>query len=66
MYAFFGCGYCVLLTVNMLCHVEVMFFKLVKKVLCLCGDRGSTVVKVLCYKSVGRWFNPRSCRWLFH
>ena len=20
------------------------------------GDRGSTVVKVLCYKSVGRWF----------
>ena len=22
------------------------------------GDRGSTVVKVLCYKSEGRWFNP--------
>ena len=22
---FFGCDYCVLLTVNMLCHVEVMF-----------------------------------------
>jgi len=21
-------------------------------------DRGSTVVKVLCYKSVGRWFAP--------
>jgi len=25
MCEFFGCYYCVLLTVNMLCHVEVMF-----------------------------------------
>jgi len=24
----FGCDYCVLLTVNMLCHVEVMFIQL--------------------------------------
>jgi len=24
----FGCGYCVLLTINMLCHVEVMFVQL--------------------------------------
>ena len=24
----------------------------------LCTDRGSTVVKVLCYKSEGRWFDP--------
>ena len=23
------------------------------------GDRGDTVVKVLCYKSEGRWFDPR-------
>jgi hypothetical protein len=23
------------------------------------GDRGSTVVKVLRYKSEGRWFDPR-------
>ena len=22
------------------------------------GDRGSTVVKALCYKSEGRWFDP--------
>jgi len=29
------------------------------------GDRGSTVVKVLCYKSEGRWFDP-SCQWIFH
>jgi len=25
---FFGCDYCVLLTVNMLCHVQVMFIQL--------------------------------------
>jgi len=29
------------------------------------GDRGSTVVKVLCYKSEGRWFDPSLCR-IFH
>ena len=28
MCEFFGCGYCVLLTVNMLCHVEFMFIHL--------------------------------------
>jgi len=31
-----------------------------------CGDRGSTVVKVLCYKSEGRWFDPSWCQWIFH
>ena len=30
------------------------------------GDHGSTVVKVLCYKSEGRWFDPRWCQWIFH
>jgi hypothetical protein len=29
------------------------------------GDRGSTVVKVLRYKSEGRWFDPRWCHELF-
>jgi len=29
-------------------------------------DRGSTVVKVLCYNSEGRWFDPSWCRWIFH
>jgi len=29
------------------------------------GYRGSTVVKVLCYKSEGRWFDPRWCHWNF-
>jgi len=26
---------------------------------------GSTVVKVLCYKSEGRWFDPSRCQWNF-
>ena len=25
------------------------------------GDRSGTVVKVLCYKSEGRWFDPSWC-----
>jgi len=29
------------------------------------GDRGSTVVKVLCYKSEGCWFDPIWCHWNF-
>ena len=29
-------------------------------------DCGSTVVKVLCYKSEGRWFGPSWCQWIFH
>jgi len=28
--------------------------------------RGSTVVKVLCYNSEGRWFDPSWCQWIFH
>ena len=30
------------------------------------GDRGGTVVKVLCYKSEGRWLDPSWCQWIFH
>jgi len=29
-------------------------------------DRGSTVVKVQCYKTEGRWFDPSWCQWIFH
>jgi len=29
------------------------------------GDRGSTVVKALCYKSEGRCFDSRWCHWNF-
>ena len=28
--------------------------------------RGSTVIKVLCYKSEGCWFDPSYCQWIFH
>jgi len=28
-------------------------------------DRGSTVVKALCYKSEARWFDSRWCHWNF-
>jgi hypothetical protein len=31
----------------------------------LFGDRGGTVVKVLRYKSEGRWFDSRWCHWNF-
>ena len=31
----------------------------------LTGDRGSTVVKVLCNKSESSWFDPRWCHWKF-
>jgi len=31
----------------------------------LLGDRGGTVVKVLRYKSEGRWFDPSWCQWNF-
>ena len=30
-------------------------------VLACVGDRGSSVVKVLCYKSEDRWFDPSWC-----
>jgi len=29
------------------------------------GDRGSTVVKVLCYKSEVPWFDRNFCQWIF-
>ena len=29
------------------------------------GDHSSTMVKVLCYKSEGRWFDPSWCHWNF-
>ena len=35
-------------------------------VLKVTGDCGSTVVKVLCYKSEGRWLDPNWCQWIFH
>jgi len=30
------------------------------------GHCGSAVVKILYYKSEGRWFDPSWCQWNFH
>ena len=35
-------------------------------IIILFGDRDGTVVKVLCYKSEGRLFDPSWCQWIFH
>jgi hypothetical protein len=43
------------------CHLNELIAGTCKGV----GDRGSTVVKVLRYKSEGRWFEPRLCHWNF-
>ena len=33
---------------------------------CRWGDCDGAVVKVLCYKSEGRWFDLSWCQWIFH
>ena len=50
------------------CHLQGDMREKIIKLLyySLWGDRGSTVVKVLCYKSEGRWFDPSWCQWIFH
>jgi len=40
--------------------IRVLFFNLGAWKM---GDRGGTVVKVLCYKSEGRWFYASWCHW---
>jgi len=41
------------------CHICIVPLK--KSI--VISSRGSTVVKVLCYKSEGRWFDPSWCHW---
>ena len=52
---------------NMKCcrQIEETFLKIIHKILFIGAGRGSTVVKVLCYKSEGRWFDPSWCHWNF-
>jgi len=45
-------------------HTTTYFCGLIN-VLIFDEDRGSTVVKVLCYKSEGLWFDFRWCHWNF-
>jgi len=43
---------------------DVMLTELEMILPCI-GDCGGRVVKVLCYKSEGRWFDSRWCHWNF-
>jgi hypothetical protein len=47
------------------CDREASIIIIIIVVIIIIGDRGSTVVKVLRYKSEGRWFDPRWCHWIF-
>jgi len=42
-----------------------IFYKQIGMLFYFQNNRGSTVVKVLCYESEGRWFDPRWCHWNF-
>ena len=55
--------------INSQVHFEMTIWYnvcLLNKIFINSGDRGGTVVKVLCYKSEGRWSDPSWCRWIFH
>jgi len=46
-------------------RIVICFLQLYMLQLLFFGGRGDTVVKVLCYKSEGRWFDPSWCHWNF-
>ena len=47
-------------------NVPIIVQSRIKALYMLCVvDRGNTVVKLLCYKSEGRWFDPSWCHWIF-
>jgi len=56
-----GCGSRITFSFSYFLFTYVVFIHLI-----LDGDRGSTVVKVLCYKSEGPWFDPSWCQRIFH
>jgi len=45
--------------------IPTIFCRIKHPVFIISGDRGSTVVKVLCYKSEGRWFDSSWRHWNF-
>ena len=51
---FISVKFCVYTDFQMYCQISLKL-----------GDRGGTVVKVLCDNSEGRWFDPSLCRWNF-
>ena len=46
-------------------HSSLQVFKFHEGIKEKTGDHSGTVVKVLCYKSEVRWFDPRLCHWNF-
>jgi len=52
---------CLLLYTKFFASLIIISFPLMRS-----EDRGSTVVKVLCYKSEGRRFDSRWCHGIFH
>ena len=44
----------------------ILRYEYISKVVWVFSPCGDTVVKVLCYKSEGRWFDPSWCHWIFH
>ena len=54
-------------TSQSLIFLKTSFTREICLLLFLCRvDRGSTVVKALCYKSEGRLFDPSWCQWILH
>jgi hypothetical protein len=48
------------------CYLEFISFNNIRWTASILGTAdGDTVVKVLCYKSEGRWFDSRWCHWKF-
>jgi len=49
----------------LLCNTKLLTPYFLNSIYIPAGDRGSTAVKVLRYKSEGHWFDSSSCHWNF-
>jgi len=52
-------------SVNLIIIIIIIFNLIIIIIIIITGDCGSTVVKVLCYKSEGRWFDSSLCQSIF-
>ena len=63
---FVGMLYRVLLILMVLVNYQFFFCRYsFRSLVSYSGDRGGTVVKLLCYGSEGRLFDPSWCHWNF-
>ena len=46
-------------------EIHIIYIHVLYTYIYIYGDRGGIVVKVLCHKSEGRWFDPRWSYWNF-